>query len=431
MNEGKISCFKITTAHETFVLLYYDAFQFCFKQKVYWPLDEYTRTASNSQDEETLELNRLKNLILNNIETHFNLFDISNQSESRTNKDEFSSNLKLARSLPIKKSPFVISLKQPHNLFSAQNIEASLFESGSLYLAMCSYRNQLVQFLIRISLTSNCLLATSVDYEHVEQNKEANLINLDESKAFKLYTCFSKLFNKEFIFNGGDEQKDFSDSLSYLLHTNLIKSSTADQDGHRKFELVKFNMRTFVFFSRFFLYIVQNYAEIYMILEGMMSPLVFSDEKMFTKSIQNIIFEKMLKSLGENKRYNSSGATHLFDFEALSLNLISNAVLSLRQFDILTKCQTNNFEINLNKLKCLNESLKYAIRTNRFKLRRLSEIVKLFEKENKLDLKTDGDVEKFDFDCINYSSNVNNLNELSNHHYECFSPNRISKLSKL
>ena len=334
---------------------------------------------------------------------------------------------------------FIISIKQPHASYNSnpKNINATLFESSSLYLAMCSYRNQLIQFLVRISFVSICLLGTkSIDVKDMNlTNQEVVLGDLDEYKAFEMYKCLTRLFSKEFIFHVGDELKDFNDSLSYLLHTNLIRVQStlksSQLNGERKFEIVKFNMRIFFFFARSFLYIIQNYVEIYRTLvESNPLRLTFNDEKTFTKSIQTTLFDKMLKSLSTN---NKKTCVELYDFESLSLNLISNSILCLKQFDILIKFDKSSYELDTYKLKRLNQSLIFLIRTNRHKLHLLSKILRSFEVENNLDSKFYGDKDKFDFDYFNYGvEGENEFYELTDRHFECFSPSNIAqKMSKL
>jgi hypothetical protein len=333
----------------------------------------------------------------------------------------------------MQRDSFTISIKQPH-----ANVKdsTSLFESSSLYLAMCSYRNQLVQFIVRISFVSMCLLGSNrVDQE----NEEASscLGNFDERKSFEMYKSLSRLFNKEFIFHAGDESKDFKDSLSYLLHTNLIRvqsSSHADGFEHqRKFELVKMNMRMFFFFARSFLYILQNYVEIYRIISASSLTTSFNDEKTFVKSIQTTLFDRMLSLLSST----STSSSHLFDFESLSLNLISNSILCLAQFDILIKHRSklgdqSSFEIDTSKLKLLDESLIILIRTNRHKLCVLSKILKSFEIENNLESKFYGAKDVFDFDYFNYDSATSGHDELTHQHFECFGPNsKAGNLAKL
>ena len=232
-----------------------------------------------------------------------------------------------------------------------------------------------------------------------------------------MYKCLTLLFNKEFIFNSGDELKDFNDSLSYLLHTNLLKLT----NNGREFELVKFNMRTFFFFSRAFLYIFQNYSAIYTSLEQTPG---FESEKDLTKSVQTSLFGKMLASLA------TPNSRDLFDFEGLSLNLISNAVLSLRQFGILQKNAASHYEISTSQLAKLNETLKFIVKINRLKLQTLSKIVREFEVVNKLD--TNANEGMFDVDAFRYSQvDSIELTELTHQNYACFGTGKNKGLAKL
>jgi hypothetical protein len=108
---------------------------------------------------------------------------------------------------------------------------------------------------------------------------------------------------------------------------------------------------------------------IYSVLFTVTSQTVqFEDEKKLTKTIQQRLFDKVM-SLKE-------GETLRFDYEALSFNLISNAMLTLRQFDVLKRYDTSNnklnYEIDLLLLKDrIADKLSYMIETNRMGLNEL------------------------------------------------------------
>jgi hypothetical protein len=294
--------------------------------KVYWPISEETSSSqslkssslSSSTQNEATQL-----LILNNIKIHSNLFDnIDSSSSSSSNSN--------------------ITIRQ----------QDDVFETASLYLAMCSYRNQLVQFLVRISFVSNCLLA----------------LDFNQAKSRHLYKQLTLIFSREFIFHAGDHAKDFNEALSYLVHTNVLKTDLS---------LVKFNVRIFFFFARTFLYIFQDYAEIYAILSQETAASRFDSEKAIIKSAQLSLFDKM-----------KSHSRHLCDFESLSLNLISNSLLSLRQFGVLVKLDSGEYVLDKAKLSQHNETLRHLIQANRRRLAELNKEATLF----------DGKVERHDFD---------------------------------
>jgi glycerone phosphate O-acyltransferase len=328
--------------------------------KVYWPLGEHSslnRTHENQLDEMT----NIKSLVLYNIESHLNLFDLFNKTNGSFNLIE---NIKLASEEPfVNCSQFVLSIQKPHKAIKSQT---DLLENASIYLAVCSYRNQLVNFLVRISFVCNCLLATAAaasstsgDRLMFQLGKSSNQI------TYEMYAFLSLVYNREFIFREGDEKKDFTDAISFLLHTNLIRLS---EDGV-SYELVSFNLKSFLFLAGLFEPVLNNYLAIYSVLFTVTSQTVqFEDEKKLTKTIQQRLFDKVM-SLKE-------GETLRFDYEALSFNLISNAMLTLRQFDVLKRYDTSNnklnYEIDLLLLKDrIADKLSYMIETNRMGLNEL------------------------------------------------------------
>jgi glycerone phosphate O-acyltransferase len=359
--------------------------------KVYWPLKKISNM--NDSNENHNELNRLMHLILDNIEIHDNLFNLYEENDPNwtdTSAVKFKTNLNLARKQNIIENTFVLSVKQPHLI---ETTNTSLFESVSIYLAVCSYRNQLVNFLVRISLTVNCLLASESNLS-MKTNQHQLLTSLNETKAFESFKMLCRLFNREFIFHAGDELKDFNDSISYLLHTNLLKVAEVDQNGQRKFELITFNLKQLFFFALLFQSIIENSLELYDILlidlnnQNKSNKIEFTDEKAFLKKVQQQFFDKMVEfKKNPNLNANSSDKNgYLFDYEILSLNSISNALLTLKQFDILRKIQIDDFverkfsfEIDLILLNSLNDRLKNIIKINKLKLNWLNQFSKTIE----------------------------------------------------
>ena len=147
--------------------------------KIYWP------TENTTADDAT------KKIILDNIQTHSNLFVIHNEINKSNNLEE---NLKLARSTK-QINKLSISLLKPGSLSNNTDI----FENAKNFIALCSYRNQLVCFLIRKSFVCNSFLTIS-------QRKNENLLVLNDhsesgnDSAFESYKFLSILFNREFIF---------------------------------------------------------------------------------------------------------------------------------------------------------------------------------------------------------------------------------------
>lgn len=112
---------------------------------------------------------------------------------------------------------------------------------------------------------------------------------------------------------------------------------------------------------------LRNYYEIYLILTSQEQSR-FTDEKHLVKFVQDKIFERLLTG-AENRQ-------KLLNLEILSLNLISNAVVTLRQFKILEKSfndvtQKAEYSINLLLLRDLNSRLFRIIEGNVENLKKL------------------------------------------------------------
>ncbi len=147
-----------------------------------------------------------------------------------------------------------------------------------------------------------------------------------------------------------------------MIHTNLLQRSD------ECFELTKFNIAKLLFIAQMFLNFMQNYCSIYSVLITK-NRSCFDDEKELIKFIQSQLFEEILTKefLG-------------FDLEILSLNLISNSVLALRQYGVISsknnQTKNNNenntntqFNIDLLKLEQLYSRLANIVTENRQKLR--------------------------------------------------------------
>ena len=147
----------------------------------------------------------------------------------------------------------------------------------------------------------------------------------------------------------------------------------------------------------------------------------------------------MLKEVRSDIPSPALSENYLFDFEVLSLNLISNSVLALRQFNILNRCdqfkrnaQTNlsknGFEIDLSSLFSLNERLLFIIKTNRYKINALNSLFKSFQ-INTLKNNSDSDSE-FDYDFDYLSSDSNDVIKYVND-YQGFMDLKRNNFSKL
>lgn len=366
--------------------------------KVYWPVDKVITTNIND------EMNRLKHLILDNIEAHINLFNLfliaNDQVAGNTTNDlatKFGFYLNVARKEPLNECKIVVGVKSLYDKnasFSSVKLkEKSIFDSASIYLAVCSYKNQLVHFLVRIGFVCNSLLASAACRIGSSLSNANHLNSLSEKRAFEIYKYLSCLFNREFIFKSDDDFKDFKDALCYLINTNLLKVVDGSENDltnsmDRKFELTKFNLNQFIFFVSLFQSIIQNYNQVYSMLLKTSDPVIeFDNEKLFTQQIQQSLINKMIE-----KSNLDSNASTLYDYEILSLNQITNSLLTLRQFFILNKLEkvikdakTNSkrnivyYIVDLGKLAKLNERLEFIIKTNRFKLIHLNILSKSFD----------------------------------------------------
>jgi len=135
------------------------------------------------------------------------------------------------------------------------------------------------------------------------------------------------------------------------------------------FEIIKLNLEKFIFISKVFQSVMENYSEIYLILIEQ-SRSSFNDEKQLILFVQDQVFKKLEVTRIENVSY---------DLEILSLNLISNSVLALSNFKILEKVfspatKKVEYKIDLNLLSGLNKKLLSIISENKHKLGELSRV---------------------------------------------------------
>jgi len=128
-------------------------------------------------------------IILENLRTHSNLFDLCNAVYKSV---DFEENLRLASESGSSMTSFIVRMKQISR--SSELTQAHIFEEARLFLAVCSYRNQLVSFLVRKSFACNSILAMSV-HEQDLVFREA-----DANGPFESYQFLTRLFSREFIF---------------------------------------------------------------------------------------------------------------------------------------------------------------------------------------------------------------------------------------
>lgn len=138
---------------------------------------------------------------------------------------------------------------------------------------------------------------------------------------------------------------------------------------HSEVELEKLNARQFVFFCKHVQPILENYTLIYELIHERPNEdsgvVKVGNEKEFIKSVQTSVFERMLAELGTGVG-RVAGA---YDLEALSLNMINNSLMTLKQFGALRRGQnqTDN-EIDRARLWSLIRKLKYVLNVLRPKL---------------------------------------------------------------
>jgi hypothetical protein len=316
------------------------------------------------------EFTRAKLIILENLETHSNLFDLEYEAQS-----DYTQCLNLAKSstADFKNNHLIIRLKQA-NIESTAN-EAAMteaFNNASNYIAFCSYRNQLVCFLIRPSLLAYSLLASSTESilksensNESEKSESPILSDFDLTRALSMFKFLLRLLGKEFIFKPDNEEKDFNDALNYLVHTNVL---TKGSNGG--YQLVKSSLRQLFFYAKMFEYILENYAEVYNVClnlsECSKKQVVFKEEKQFTKNIQTAVFNKILGLSGPSKTGNA------FDLEVLSFNLLSNSLLTLNQFNVLTRPNRGDYCLNVSGLAVVHRNLRFLLDVTQVKLSELN-----------------------------------------------------------
>jgi hypothetical protein len=160
-----------------------------------------------------------------------------------------------------------------------------------------------------------------------------------KDSIFKYYSFLTSIFPREFLFHPAEIEKLFDLTLVYF---KIMKLSD-EEEG--KIRVSKHNYKQIKLFILLIKPFIFNYSIVYkLILSKKMNR--FDNEKNFYKKLQECLFDEITR--GENGK--------IFDFEytyeLLSLNLLSNSVLVLRNFKILNK-NSNEFEIDLEKLNGL------------------------------------------------------------------------------
>ena len=158
------------------------------------------------------------------------------------------------------------------------NEQESLFAKASVYLSLCLYRNQIINYFLSLELAAVCLVAS------------------------------------------GDEEV-----------------------GGAEIRVSKHNYKQIKLFISLIKPFIFNYSIVYkMILNKKMSR--FDNEKNFYKKLQEYAFDEITRVGEQGKIFDFE-----FTYELLSLNLLTNSILVLKNFAILRK-NFNEFEIDLEKL---------------------------------------------------------------------------------
>lgn len=188
--------------------------------RIHWPLDASSTSSSstsNSQFVSNDESSRLRPLVLDNLSLHTNLFSWTPQTDR----------VALRRR--------AIASTTTTTSTDDNNKKTALFESASLYIALCSYRNQLSNHLVRVSFVSVALAAATAASS--SSSSSSTSLSFNSSSALDVFQFLATLFNREFIFRPGAQQlsDDFDRTLNCLLHLNIIKPSSYSGNNQKIF----------------------------------------------------------------------------------------------------------------------------------------------------------------------------------------------------
>lgn len=160
--------------------------------RIHWPIDSKATSGLNNSDDDSAHL---RPLVIQNLELHTNLFSWTADR---------------------------VILRQSPNITTSSSLltEKTLFETASLFIALCSYRNQLTNHLVRVSFASIALASST----HSLSSR------FEISSAFDVFEFLVVLFNREYIFrteNNDLIRSDFEATLNCLLHLNVIKKNSS------------------------------------------------------------------------------------------------------------------------------------------------------------------------------------------------------------
>ena len=90
------------------------------------------------------------------------------------------------------------------------NEQESLFAKASVYLSLCLYRNQIINYFLSLGLAAVCLVASGDAGRFVKKDS-----------VFKYYSFLTSIFTREFLFHPAEIGKTFQTTLVYFKIIHL------------------------------------------------------------------------------------------------------------------------------------------------------------------------------------------------------------------
>ena len=221
--------------------------------------------------------------------------------------------------------------------------QPNLFAKSATYIALCLYRNQIVNYFVNLGLVAISLVTVS---DNVNQFVRKDTV-------FKYYTFLISIFNREFLFHPNETHIAFEKSLVYFKIMKLIQFN----ENSDELKLLKHNYKQIRLFISLLNHFLCNYAAVYQIVLSRKFD-KFDNEKVFYKKLQDHAFNEITRAENSGmKRLVIENYELEYSYELLSLNLITNAISVLKQLTILTRNTTSSqkyeFKIDLEKLSGL------------------------------------------------------------------------------
>jgi glycerone phosphate O-acyltransferase len=293
--------------------------------------------------QDTEESNNLEifRLFYENFKTHLNLFEFSLADLTGSQRKQLRLEaLGSSEFLNLNRDMLFIRIK-----ILKSHDKTDLFSNASNYLCICSYRNQLVNFFMSYSIFLLSLMKFS------DQHSATNTMDV-----FNSFVYLVDLYDREFLFNKQNLNKNFDKMLSYSTSLFLI-------DENLKFLTNNTNSTSLLMF---FMLLIKpylfNYLSIYKLI--LVNDLKgYSDEKGFLVKLQTLLFDQIQSNPNDVD----------ITYEVLSLNLIQNSLNSLVPLGVLNKSKSNDkawtcafslgqLEMLVNHLAGLCDHLKHLMR---------------------------------------------------------------------